>query len=191
MNAKWWSRAVGLAVAAVVMIPGQGSCGWGSPQYTLQVFVGEGIQGTPQSGTYVYNEFDTVDYLYDADADTVTPQIYLNSTRKLLLSGTVTMYTNIEMRVEQTDLRQEWDLIFKEDDQEDAEWRIIFSGATLRSGTFSDSNGRRGTWVVENKGDLTITYEDWADYVLTGTLTELSGTWTGEGHAGDWDIYPR
>jgi hypothetical protein len=188
MKMNRWQQIISSVafLVAALLIPN--SCGWGSPDYTLSVTMGEGFSGFPQPGTYTYKEFEVVDYNYSAVTGAVQPQIHLNSYRYTTLVGVLTIYTNTEMRVEQTDMRNRWILNFEEDDEETIQWVITCSGADLRSGTFTDTRGYNGTWTVVGTADLTLTYTDWEDFVFTGSLLTLGGDWVGGNRSGTWNI---
>jgi len=169
MKLKNWNKICFLFVLAL-LIMFHGSCGWKTTEFTLTVVVGEGISGVPESGTYVYQEFEEIEYKYEIEDDIIQPEIYVNNYRKLIL-------------------KEEWNMVFSEQDVDDVEWKITFSGPDLRSGTFSDNRGYTGIWEVSGSNNLTFRYDDWADYVFTGTLSSLGGNWEGEGKSGSWYIY--
>jgi hypothetical protein len=186
MKLRLFLIAVYLLITASIF---QTGCGWGSPDFTLTVVLGEGITGTPDSGTYDYKEFSEVQYKYDFDQNGIQPEIMVNNYRKLTLEDSLIMYCDIIMTVKQIDIRKEWTLVFSEADVDDINWKITFSGADLRSGTFSDDRGFSGTWEVTGTNNLTFRYGNWQDYVFTGTLTSRSGSWKGEGRSGTWNTY--
>lgn len=186
MKFRHFPMVFSLLAAASILLA---SCGWGSPDYTLTVILGEGITGTPESGTYSYQEFSEVQYKYSFDPNGLQPEIYVNNYRRLVLEDSVVMYCDITMTVRQIDMRREWTLIFSENEADDLTWKITFTGPDLRSGTFSDDRGHSGNWQVTGTNDLAFTYTDWEDYAFTGTLTSLSGSWKGEGRSGTWNIY--
>jgi len=180
-----------LSALLVVVITFLNSCNWGSPNYTLTVIVGDGISGTPTTGTYEYKEFTAVEFEYEIDEGAVQPEIYLNTLRSVALNGSLIMYSDIEMTIKQVDVRDEWVLVLLEDDEEISQWNVEFSGSDLRSGTFTDDRGYSGTWQVTDSDELTITYSDWENYILTGTLSDLGGDWDGKGKSGTWYMYLR
>ncbi|MCK4836575.1 MAG: hypothetical protein KAT17_08050, partial [Candidatus Aminicenantes bacterium] len=137
------------------------SCGWTNPEFTLTVVVGEGITGTPETGTYVYKEFEEVEYKYEFQEGAIQPEIYLNNLRKLTLEGTLVIYNDITLTIEQIDIRREWTLFFYQQDEDDTEWKITFTGPDLRSGTFSDDREYYGTWEVTGSNDITFSYDNW------------------------------
>lgn len=188
MKLKNWNK-LGFLFMLALLIMFHGSCGWKTTEFTLTVVVGEGISGVPESGTYVYQEFEEIEYKYEAEGDIIQPEVYVNNYRKLILEGTLVMYCDTTLTVEQIDIRKEWDMVFSEQDVDDVKWKITFSGPDLSSGTFSDNRGYTGSWEVSGSNDLTIRYDGWADYVFTGTLSSLGGNWEGEGKSGSWYIY--
>lgn len=177
---------IALFVFLLMVMMVQPNCGWKNPEFTLTVVVGAGITGTPETGTYSYPEFEEVEYRYEYEEGAVQPEIYLNEYRKLTLEGTLVMYNDITLTIEQIDIRKEWTLTFDQQDEDDILWKITFGGADLRSGTFTDDRGYSGTWEVTGSNAITFRYDDWFDYVFTGTLSSLSGSWSGEGESGTW-----
>jgi hypothetical protein len=69
------------------------------------------------------------------------------------------------------------------------EFSITISGLNMTSGTFSDSRGLNGVWTVDLKAGttyVTLNYTDWSDFVLTGKVFDMSGSYAGEGTTGSW-----
>jgi hypothetical protein len=179
-----------LSFLLVTIVAFQNSCNLSSPSYTLTVIIEEGVTGTPESGTYEYKEFSEVEYDYDMTDGAVQPEIYFNNLRNVVLKGTLVMYCDTVMTVRQIDIRSKWTLILLEAGEEISDWTIEFTGADLRSGTFTDDRGYSGTWQVTDSNDWTFTYSDWEDYVFTGSLSGLSGDWEGENKSGTWYLNP-
>jgi hypothetical protein len=100
------------------------------------------------------------------------------------------MYTDLEVVVQIIDIRGTWAVTLEpsseEADKEDVIFNITFEGADLLSGDFTDDRGYSGEWKIEDT-TLTITYADWVDYVLTGAITTMKGTWKSQGKEGPWD----
>lgn len=189
MKLKYRNK-LGFLLLFALLVVFHSSCGWKTTEFTLIVIVGEGITGVPESGTYVYQEFDEIDYKYEFDDQVdIQPEIFLNNYRNLILEGTLVMYCDTTLTIEQIDIRKEWNMVLSEEDLDDVEWQITFSGTDLRSGTFSDSRGYTGTWEVSGSNDLTVRYDDWEDYIFTGTLSSLSGSWETGGRSGTWYMY--
>jgi len=162
---------------------------FGSPEYTVTVILGPGVYGTPAAGTYVHKEFDSVEYSYGPLEGAVAPSVTVNGAA-YSISGTLTMYTNVRIEANQTDIRGSWHFILTQTSTltQKSAMDITFSGTNLLSGTFSDSQGNSGEWSLGTDGyTLTITYFNWYDTILTGTINSMSaGTWTGFGTSGTW-----
>jgi hypothetical protein len=189
MKLKYWNK-LGFLLLFVLLAAFQSSCGWKTTEFTLTVIVGEGITGVPESGTYLYQEFDEIEYRYEFDDQvSIQPEMFLNKNRNLVLEGILVMYCDTTLTIEQIDIRKDWKMVMSEEDLDDVDWVITFSGADLRSGTFSDDRGYIGTWEVTGSNDLTVSYDDWGDYTFSGTLSSLAGNWQGEGRSGSWYMY--
>jgi hypothetical protein len=162
---------------------------FGSPEYTVTVILGSGISGTPAAGTYAYKEFDSVDYSYGSLEGATAPSVKINGTA-YAVSGTLTMYNNAQIEAYQTDIRGTWSFILTDTNSSTtiSQMDITFSGASLLNGTFMDSQGNGGEWSIGTDGNiLTITYSNWFNTVLTGTVSAMtSGTWTGFESFGTW-----
>ncbi|MGD8538595.1 MAG: hypothetical protein PVI66_07755 [Candidatus Aminicenantes bacterium] len=164
-----------------------GSCNFGTPDYKLNVTLEEGVTGTPQQGEHFYKDLASVDYEYTAIDPIHTVEVSLNGIRQPS-SGTFTMYTDVELIARMVDIRGSWHVeMFQLDPSETFEFDITIAGAGLTNGTFSDSRNYHGTWIAEN-GVITMTYTDWSSYVLTGSLYEMSGTFSVNGEDnGGWE----
>jgi hypothetical protein len=178
---------LGFLLLFVLIVVFHSSCGWKTTEFTLTVIVGDGITGVPESGTYKYEEFAEIEYRYEFDDQvSIQPEIYMNNYRSLILEGILVMYADTTLTVDQIDIRKDWNMTMSETDLDDVEWGITFSGSELRSGTFSDSRGYSGTWEVSGSNDLTVRFDDWDEYVFTGTLSSLGGNWSNGGRSGTW-----
>jgi hypothetical protein len=178
---------IALMIPAIVFLS---SCSnFGSPDYTVTVVLGPGVSGTPSAGTHVQKEFDSVDYSYGPQDGAAVPSVKINGTA-YQVSGTLTVYTNIQIEAYQTDIRGSWHFVLTETSTsaQKSAMDITFSGTSLVNGTFSDSQGNNGEWSLGTDGDaLTITYSNWYNTVLTGTISAMtSGTWTGFESSGIW-----
>lgn len=176
-----------LMIPAIVFL---NSCSnFGSPDYTVTVLLGPGVSGTPAAGTYVHKEFDSVEYSYGPQEGAAVPTVTINSTA-YAVSGTLTMFTNIQIEAYQTDIRGSWHFILTETSTstQKSAMDITLSGTSLVNGTFSDSQGNSGEWSLGTDGNtLTITYSDWFNTVLTGMISSMvAGTWTGFDTFGTW-----
>ncbi len=163
-----------------------GSCEWGIPDYKITVIIKEGVTGTPEAGEYAHKELTTLSYEYIGIDPIHTVEVFINDIRQGA-SGTITVYTNFTLTARLVDIRGSWNMQLRWSDsaQVDFDFSIMFDGADLASGTFTDSRGYHGLWTAEN-GTITITYTDWSDFVLTGSVFSMSGTFTAEESNGSW-----
>lgn len=155
-----------------------------NPEYTLTVILSEGTAGTPEAGIYTYKEFDTVDYNYQSTDENVQIEVLLNG-NKNNYANTLTMYNNVTILVQRIDIRDTWEFSYIIEDGTTEKTDITFTGDTIFGGTFTDSRGYSGTWTVAND-DLTITFNDWKDYIFTGVISSMTGNYTGAGISGTW-----
>ena len=161
------------------------SCFLADTEYTLTVMIGEGLIGTPETGSYVYPEFAEVEYNFEADEGMNFPVLFMNGIRKIFPFGALKMYRDIELVVEQADIRGEWKFTLREEGKENQTIVITFSGNDIYSGTFTDDRNLSGSRAIQGS-DLTITFDNWVDYKLTGFNSISNGIWTGEGRTGTW-----
>ncbi|MGB2906766.1 MAG: hypothetical protein WBB73_06685 [Candidatus Aminicenantaceae bacterium] len=174
---------IGVALLALMVL---GSCSLGVPEYVLTVFLEEGVTGIPEDGTHEHAELDKVDYRY-SPVDTIhTVEVFIGPSRFSAV-GSLTMYNDQTLTARLVDIRLSWDvaLILTDAAENAFEFTITLNGASLTSGTFSDSRGYNGIWTAEND-DVTLTYGDWEDYVLIGLVFDMNGTFTGGGTTGTW-----
>lgn len=177
-------------LSACILIAPLLSCSFfGIPDYGLTVTVKDGVQGTPENGQHSYKDLTAVDYAY-------TPVNYLHTVEviyagdedsPMAAAGTVTMYTNVALEARLVDIRDTWTITFAYDDTTTASitFTVTFSGNDILTGTFSDDRGYNGTWDgTSNK--ITMTYSNWENYVLIGTLFSMSGTWSNGDVTGTW-----
>jgi hypothetical protein len=180
--------SIALMIPAIVFLF---SCNnFGSPDYTVTVVLGPGVTGTPAAGTYAHKEFDSVDYSYGPQEGASAPTVKVNGSA-YSASGTLTMYTNVQIEAYQSDIRGSWHFVLMETSTstQKSAMDITFSGTNLVNGTFTDSQGNSGEWSVSTDGyTLTLTYSDWFNTVLIGTVNSLStgGNWTGFNTYGTW-----
>jgi hypothetical protein len=159
--------------------------GFGIPDWTLEITFEEGVSGTPSPGVYTYEELTTIEYSYYPIDEQHTVEVLLNDTR-WPAAGDIIMYTNTKIVVRLFDIRGNWDFTLEDNDSDDEmEFSIGFFGENVLSGSFNDSQGHSGTWNIDGE-DITITYTDWLDYVLTGDIGTMNGNWTGDGKTGTW-----
>jgi hypothetical protein len=189
MKARIVNICLFIIVSLALLLP-LGSCkNFGVPDFELKIEIKEGAQGTPPAGEYVYNELEVIEYQYTPKDDQHFVEVLVNGSR-WLSSGSFTMYTDLEVVVQIIDIRGTWAVTLEppsdEQDTEDVIFNITFDGAGLLSGDFTDDRGYSGAWKIEDI-TLTITYADWLDYVLTGDITVMRGTWSSLGKTGPWD----
>ncbi len=155
-----------------------------NPEYSITIEISEGIEGTPAPGTYIHKEFDKIDYKYKSTDENVQVELLVNGTKKAL-EGTFVVYNNFTVSVRRIDIRDTWEFSYLKEDGTTGNMDITFSGDTIFSGKFTDSRGYNGVWTVAND-DLTMTYSDWFDYVFTGKISIMTGTYKGKGLSGSW-----
>jgi hypothetical protein len=162
------------------------SCDLGVPDYQVTVVTETGITGAPESGVYEHREGTTLNYDYLPEDPTHTVEVFVDDSRNTG-SGSITVWTSFTLTARIVDIRGTWkvQMQWSASSEVNFEFNITFSGANLTSGTFSDDRGFSGLWTAEN-GVITVTYTNWNDFVLTGSLFSMSGTFTGDGSDGAW-----
>ena len=163
------------------------SCkGFGTPDWELTIIIGDGVEGTPSAGVYQYKELTTIDYSYYPLDDANTLEVLVNDSRRAA-SGQLIMYADLIVKVRIFDIRDTWNIALQEDNtsNEPQSYQITFTGSTFLSGEFTDTQDHYGTWsIVANT--LTITYNNWESYKLTGTIPQMSGSWSNGDTTGTW-----
>jgi hypothetical protein len=180
------------AAAALTLIAAGASCKFGSPNYTLTVVVPPEITGTPVSGEYTYKELTQVSFSYTAVNSLYSVEVWLNSKVRYSSSGSIYLYGDgYKLTADIIDDRASWAITMVDTGATAATYTfaVTLSGATALGGTFTDSRGYHGTWTGES-GTLILTYTDWYDFVLTGTVYGIgagtSGTFEGNSTTGSW-----
>jgi len=157
---------------------------FGSPDYTVTITLGPGTYGIPAAGTYTHQEFDVIEYSYGALEGAAFPEVKIND--KLYQSwGSVTVYSTLKIDVYQRDIRKTFHFTLTLDSTDIYNFDLTFAGDSLISGTFTDSYGHHGDWLMTGE-NITITYQDWYDFVLTGAVSTWTGSWTGNSLSGTW-----
>jgi len=175
-----------VALCAFVLILPLASCGFfGPPDYQLSVAIEPGVQGTPVVGEYVYPELEEVAYKYTPLNAQHTVLVLIDGSNSVT-EGTVTIYKNTTLVARLFDVRGTWKVTYYvTDSTAGTQFDIVFTGADLLAGAFSDSNGRHGTWDAAS-GKLNFNFSDWESYKFTGTLASMSGTWSNGAATGTW-----
>ncbi|MEN8222046.1 MAG: hypothetical protein ABFR36_02200 [Acidobacteriota bacterium] len=174
-----------LAVVLIILSFSFSGCnGFGSPEYTLNVILEDGCTGTPEAGTYIINELEQIEYEYFPPSENIVIEVLVNEGSHSDI-GSFTMYNNVTLTVRINDIRGNWLFTYFKEDSTEPEMTISFAGDTPFAGTFTDSRGYSGTWTVVGD-DFTMTYSDWADYVFTGFISSMSGSYIGEGVSLGW-----
>ncbi|UCH98279.1 MAG: hypothetical protein JSV88_15940 [Candidatus Aminicenantes bacterium] len=172
----------------VILASFNGCKGFGIPDWELEITFEEGVDGTPPAGTYAHKELTVIEYNFYPLDSAHSIEVSVNG-NQWPLAGEFVMYTNLKVVVRVFDIRGTWNVTIKEtetESEEEIEFNITFSGADVLSGDFTDDRGYSGTWEIVND-DLTISYSDWPDRVLTGTVPRMSGDyWTGDVKSGTW-----
>jgi hypothetical protein len=157
-------------------------------EYTLTVSVGDGVSGTPATGSYTYGENDTVSYNYTAMAGYGNLSVTLDGA-PAAASGVITMSTSHTLTVTATvDVRGKWTGLFIFEG-ESTYFEVTFTGGVLSGttrGLFDWASGfGNGTYTISgNQADFTLRYSiGSADLILacTGTFSNannMSGDWT-------------
>jgi hypothetical protein len=168
------------------------SCNFfGIPDYELTVTIKDGVQGTPASGQHSYKDLTAVDYKYSPVNPLHTVEVIYDGSR-LAAEGKVTIFSNVAWEARLFDIRATWDITFSYADTTvpAIKFKITISGNNILAGTFTDDRGYSGTWDAA-KGSIVFKYSNWKDYILTGTLFSMNGTWKGESKTGNWSATPQ
>jgi hypothetical protein len=175
--------------AAVLAFLAAGGCRFGIPDYTLTVVVEEGVAGTPEAGEYTHQELTAVEYSYLPVNSLHTVEVLLNDSIRTSGTGSLVMYGDgYELRARLIDLRGAWKMKLAYDDTTIAapgEFTVTLSGTDITGGTFTDSRGASGSWTALS-GVVILSYADWFDYVLTGSVYTMQGVLAGEELTGSW-----
>jgi hypothetical protein len=162
------------------------SCDIGVPDYQVTVITEAGVAGAPEAGVYEHREGTTMNYDYFPEDPNHVVEVFIDESRKTG-SGSITIWTSFTLTARIVDIRGTWKMQMRwsASSEVNFEFNITFSGADLASGTFTDDRGFSGLWSTEF-GNITITYTNWNDFVLTGSVFSLTGTFTGDGSEGAW-----
>lgn len=163
---------------------------FGIPEFELKIAIEEGVEGTPEAGVYPYKDLSVVGYKYVAINPDHTVEVIVNGSR-WASEGQFTMYNDLDVVARIIDIRGTWDFELKYTDpdtgeeQDPIEFKITFSGNDLLFGEFTDDRGYSGTWDIVGI-TVTITFSDWEDYELIGSIVSMDGTWKDDNKEGSW-----
>jgi len=159
--------------------------------YEVSITIEQGITGTPEEGTQVYDEFSAIDFSYEAVDPTKPVEVNVNGTT-FEGSGTLTVHRDMEIAVRFVDLRGTWEFTLDNGSYDDIVFQLVIDGATPFSGTVDDSRWpgiNDGEWKIEGEV-LSIEYNentDWNDYNLKGSVRSMNGTYyLGETSVDTW-----
>jgi len=167
----------------VLFFPG---CKTADPaNYTLTVSVGDGISGTPATGSYSYVENDVVNYSYTAQAGYGNLAVTLDGA-PVANAGVITMTASHTLAVTAViDVRGLWTGLFYYQ-TDDCYFTVTFSGGVLSGATYGMFDFE-GTYV---NGNFTLSGNDIEfnliypsgnnELACTGTLSNpnaMSGDW--------------
>jgi hypothetical protein len=174
-----------LLSACILILPLLSCSFFGVPSYELTVTIKDGVLGTPENGQNSYKDLTTVEYAYTAANYLHTVEVVYEGAR-LVAEGSFILYKNSALEARLVDIRAAWAFTLSNSDGTSfATADVTFSGADILSGIFSDSRGLAGTWDgASNK--ITMTYNNWETYILTGTLFDMSGIWNNGALTGTW-----
>jgi hypothetical protein len=174
-----------LLPACILIVPLLSCNFFGIPSYELTVTVKDGVLGTPESGQHSYKDLTEVTYAYTPANELHTVEVVYQNAR-LEGQGSFIMYTNVALEARLVDIRATWTVtLIKSDNTTLDTAEVTFAGADILGGTFSDSRGLAGTWDGASN-TITMTYNNWETYILTGTLFNMSGIWTNGDLYGTW-----
>jgi len=171
--------------------------------YTLTINVGNGVTGTPATGSYSYSNNSIVNYNYNLENNSFTNlQIKLDGV-VVNPSGSITMNTNHTLTATSNsnsanyDVRGDWKGTMRDSNGDDDLFVVTFTGGSASSGTTSgytvdNSSIGTGTYSVNGSNiDFTLLYGNGArHFSLTGTLSNqnnMSGTWIWTTPDGQWN----
>jgi hypothetical protein len=179
---------IGLGILSMLGCPADN--GGGNGAYLLNVSVGEGVNGSPATGTYSYNQNDAVPYTYSLQ----------NGYKNLLVrvdgaaagsAGVVIISGNhsLTATADPFDVRGNWTGRIYDANNYDL-FDIAFSGSSPASGTTNGGipGGAVGSGTYNASGDqvtFTMVY-GFGHFNFNGTMTsenhiEGTYTWSGDG----------
>ncbi len=178
----------GTIIFSIVIVLSFGSCkNFGVPDFDLRVTVGEGVSGSPTSGTYTYRELSEISYIYTPENTDYTVEVLVNGSR-WATNGTINIYNHTDLQVRIFDIRGVWDVTMlrpTSSTEDPFKFKMTIRGLNYLSGDFIDDRGYRGLWSISG-ATVIISFDNWQNYILTGSIPVMSGTWTGESTNSTW-----
>lgn len=176
-----------MAIGFLILFSFNSCKDFGIPDYKLTIQIKDGVEGTPAAGIYSYKDLALVDYKYTPKNTGTIVEVLVNGSR-FSSEGQLTMYNDAILVAQLMDIRGKWKIVMRQPDYttESVKFIIDFSGTEYLTGTFTDDRGYHGTWTIDSTSNLTITFSDWEDYVLTGDASSMEGDWTGESKTATW-----
>lgn len=197
MRNQMYFLFMGLVVTSLLFLPGCQTTEDVVVQYTLTVNVGEGVNGTPATGSYPYNENDLVPYSYSAQSGYGHLAVTLDGA-PVPESGTVTMTGNHQLGATAErliDIRGFWEGTMYNQSASPFLLSVTFSG-TLESGSVSGygesaGNGNGEYTVSGDQINFNLQFYS-IDVWYQGTITDdnnMNGEWTSsESPYGSWEL---
>jgi len=175
-----------LLSVCILILPLLSCSFFGIPEYELTVTVKEGAQGTPESGLHSYKDLTLVEYKYSPVNPLASVEVIYEGS-SVAAEGKLTMYTHATLEARLIDIRGIWNITFNYKDTAipAIKFKITVSGSDVLAGIFSDDRGYSGSWDASKKS-IVFKYLNWKDYILSGTLVSMNGTWKGESKEGSW-----
>lgn len=179
---------MGLGILFMLGCPGDNGGTGGA--YTLNVSVGEGINGNPTTGTYNYNQNDVVPYSYSLQSGYQNLLVRLDGS-SIAASGVVVISGNhsLTATADPFDVRGDWSGRIYDANNYDL-FDVTFSGSSPASGTTSGGipGGALGSGTFTASGNqvsFTVEY-GFGSFTFNGTMTtenHMEGTyvWSGDG----------
>jgi len=193
MNMKTKSVLAVLRVTfstCILILPLLSCSFFGVPSYELTVTVRDGVQGSPVNGHYSYKDLTEVEYAYTPVNSLHTVEVVFGGAQ-LEAEGSFAVYTNVALEARLVDIRGVWTLTLLDSSSNSMlETEVTFSGADILGGTFSDSRDLAGTWEGASNV-ISMTYSNWENFIVTGTLFSMSGTWSNGDAVGTWSAVPK
>jgi hypothetical protein len=187
-RAQKYSLYAAIIIGIAIILSFSSCKNFGIPEFELKITIEEGVEGTPEAGVYARKDLSVIDYKYIAINPGHTVEVIVNGSR-WVSEGQFTMYSDLDVVARIIDIRGTWnfELKYKDPDtgeeQDPIEFNITFSGNNFLSGIFTDDRGYSGTWDVVGI-TVTIIFNNWQDYELTGSISTMDGTWEGGGKSG-------